>query len=179
MALDNLIFVGAIQGAFGVKGEIRLKSFTAIPADIFKYAPFLDGKGAILFEVKSWRAIKDGFAFVAKQEITREQAMAIRNTKLFVPREKLPKTDEDDFYHVDLIGLMVQSTLGEDLGVVTNVIVGAQDILEISNTPNTKKSWLLPFTKANVPVVDLANKRLVADVPEGLIEFTEPKPPIS
>jgi 16S rRNA processing protein RimM len=173
MANTNLIFVGAVQGAFGVKGEIRLKSFTDIPADIFKYAPFLDGKGAILFEVNSWRAIKDGFAFITKQGITREQAMTLRNTKLYVPRENLPKTDEDDFYHVDLIGLEVQSILGENLGTVTNVIVGAQDILEIANTPNTKKSWLLPFTKANVPVVDLANKRMVCDVPDGLIEYND------
>lgn len=175
MASDNLIFVGAVQGAFGVKGEIRLKSFTSNPADIFKYAPFFDAKGALLFEIKSWRVIKDGFAFVARGELTREEAMALRNTKLYVPREKLPKTDEDDFYHVDLIGLKVQSILGEDLGIVINIIVGAQDILEISNTPNVKKPWLLPFTKANVPVVDFANKRLVVDVPDGLIEYEEPK----
>lgn len=175
MASGILIFVGAVQGAFGVKGEIRLKSFTANPPDIFKYAPFFDEKGAILFEVKSWRAIKDGFAFVSKKEVNREEAMMLRNTKLYVPRDKLPDADEDDFYHVDLIGLEVQSILGENMGVVTNIIVGAQDILEISNTPNVKKPWLLPFTKANVPVVDLANKRLVVDVPEGLLETTAEK----
>lgn len=174
MPKENLILVGVIQGAFGVKGEIRLKSFTQNEKDIFKYAPFLSGEGAILFEVKSSRAIKDGFAFYTKNEITREQAQALRNTKLYVPREKLPPAAEDEFYHVDLIGLRAQTMTGEDLGVVTNIITAAGDLLEISNTPNTKKSWLLPFTMENVPIIDIAKGHIICDVPDGLIEFDPP-----
>lgn len=172
--MDNLILVGIIQGAFGVKGELRLKSFTQNEKDIFKYAPFLSEGGAILFEVKSSRAIKDGFAFFPKNEITREQAQALRNTKLYVPREKLPPTANDEFYHVDLIGLKALGLNGEDLGVVSNLITAAGDLLEISKTPNTTKSWLLPFTMANVPIVDIEKGHIICDVPDGLIEFNPP-----
>lgn len=171
--MDNLILVGIIQGAFGVKGELRLKSFTQNEKDIFKYAPFLSGEGAILFEVKTSRAIKDGFAFFTKNEITREQAQAMRNTKLYVPREKLPPAANDEFYHVDLIGIRAIGLNGEDLGVVTNVITAAGDLLEISKTPNTTKSWLLPFTMENVPIVDIQKGHIICDVPDGLIEFLE------
>lgn len=170
MSQSALILVGTIVGAFGVKGEIRLKSFTRNPSDIFKYAPFLNEKGAILFEIKSWREIKDGFAFYSKTPITREQAMELRNTKLYVPREKLPKSDDDEFYYVDLIGLEVFDTLGEPLGKVRNIIEGAQELLEIDNHPNMKKSWLLPFTLANVPIIDVVGGKIIVDVPEGLIE---------
>ena len=173
MAHDNLILVGVVQGAFGVNGEIRLKSFTQIEKDIFKYAPFLSREGAILFEIKSSRAIKDGFAFIPKKEVTREEAQALRNTKLYVPREKLPPAPDDEFYHVDLIGLKALGLNGEDLGVVSNIITAAGDLLEISKTPNTKKSWLLPFTLENVPIIDIEKGHIICDVPDGLIEFIE------
>lgn len=175
MALDNLILVGAVQGAFGVKGEIRIKSFTQNPSDIFKYAPFLNEKGAILFEIKSWREIKDGFAFYSKKPLTREDAMALRNTKIYVLRDKLPPSNDDEFYHVDLIGLKVESLNGENLGQVSNIMIGSQEILEISNHPNLPKSWLLPFTLVNVPIVDIKGGKLIADVPNGLFELDAPK----
>lgn len=175
MANDAFILVGAIVGAFGVKGELRVKSFTADPADIFKYAPFLDEKGAILFEVKTWREIKDGFAFYPKKPLSREEAMQKRSTKLFAPREKLPPVEEDEFYHVDLIGLDVESVTGEFLGKISNIMTGHQDILEISNHPDLKKSWLLPFTLANVPIVDIKGGKIIADVPDGLLVLDAPK----
>ncbi len=175
MALDNLILVGVVQGAFGVKGEIRIKSFTSNPNDIFKYAPFLNEKGAILFEIKTWRAIKDGFAFFTKTPISREQAMELRNTKIYVPRDKLPQIGDDEFYHVDLIGLKVESLNGENLGNISNIMSGSQDILEISNHPDLKKAWLLPFTLANVPIIDLKGGKIIADVPQGLLIIDAPK----
>lgn len=175
MALDNLILVGAVQGAFGVKGEIRIKSFTANPIDIFKYAPFLNEKGAVLFEIKSFREIKDGFAFYTKKPITREEAMALRNTKIYVNRDKLPPIGDDEFYHIDLIGLKVESLIGENLGRVANIMNGAQDILEISDHPNLKKAWLLPFTLANVPIIDVAGGRMIVDIPDGLLVLDAPK----
>lgn len=165
---DNLVFVGAIVGAFGVKGEIRLRSFTANPEDIFNYAPFYDAKGALLFEVKSWRAIKDDLAFYPKVAITREQAMALKSTKLYVPREKLPAIEEDEYYHIDLIGLKLESLTGEYMGKINHIISGAQELLEITDTPNTK-NWYLPFTLANVPVVDIKGGKIIVDVPDGLL----------
>ena len=171
MALDDLVFVGAIQGAFGVKGELRLKSFTANPSDIFEYAPFLNAKGAIIFEVKSWREIKDGFAFYPKKPLTREEAMALRNTKLYVERAILPPIEEDEFYYVDLIGLKAEDLSGNYLGKIKAVVNTHDDLLEIFETPNVKKSWFIPFTLANVPIVDIKNQKIICDLPDGLIPY--------
>jgi len=158
--------VGAIAGAFGVKGEIRVRSFTGEPEALIDYAPFLDAKGKTILTIKSWRPLNDGLAIIAKEVATREDAIAMRNVKLFVPRARFPEADDDEYYHVDLIGLRVESLDGEVLGTVKNIIPGVQDLLDISSP---KGPWLLPFTQALVPVVDIAGKRLVADVPDGLL----------
>jgi 16S rRNA processing protein RimM len=173
MADNTGILVGVIQGAFGVRGELRVKSFTADPAALFKYSPFLNEKGDILFEVKSWRAIKDGFSFYPKKAITREDAMALRNVKLFVPREKFSAPEEDEYYQVDLIGLRVEDLLGNYLGKVKAIITTNEDLLEIEDTPNVKKSWFVPFTRENVPIVDIKNQKLICDLPEGFLELEE------
>jgi 16S rRNA processing protein RimM len=175
---DDLVLVGAIAGAFGVQGEVRLRSFTAQPDAIVDYAPFFHADGRPALTPKSWRAVKDGIAVFAHEVTTREDAMALRNTKLFVPRAVLPPADEDEFYHVDLIGLSVEALDGAPLGKVRTVIPGPQDLLDIEGTPGAKSSWFLPFTKALVPKVDLAGRRLVADVPEGLIPMIGDLPEI-
>lgn len=163
------VLVGAIAGAFGVRGEIRLRSFTADPEAIVDYAPFCNEEGQTILSVQSWRPIKDGIVVTSKEVPTREAAMALRNTKLFVPRDRLPAAEEDEFYHVDLIGLRLEALDGADLGRVRAVIPGPQDLLEIETTPGAKGSWFLPFTKALVPIVDLPGRKLVGDVPIGLI----------
>ncbi|MCA3693411.1 MAG: 16S rRNA processing protein RimM [Aquidulcibacter sp.] len=165
----SFVLVGAIAGAFGVRGEIRLRSFTADPEAIVDYAPFCNEKGQVILSVQSWRPIKDGIVVTSKEVPTREAAMALRNTKLFVPRDRLPEAEEDEFYHVDLIGLRLEALDGADLGRVRAVIPGPQDLLEIEATPGAKGSWFLPFTKALVPIVDLPGRKLVGDVPIGLI----------
>jgi 16S rRNA processing protein RimM len=175
---DDLVLVGAIAGAFGVQGEVRLRSFTAQPDAIVYYAPFFHADGRPALTPKSWRAVKDGIAVVALEVSSREDAMALRNTKLYVPRAALPPADEDEFYHVDLIGLTVEALDGAPLGKVRAVIPGPQDLLDIEGTPGAKSSWFLPFTKALVPVVDLAGKRLVAEVPAGLIPMIGDLPEI-
>jgi 16S rRNA processing protein RimM len=166
---DDLVLVGAIAGAFGVQGEVRMRSFTAQTDAIVDYAPFFHADGRPALTPTSWRPVKDGIAVMAPEVKTREDAIALRNTKLFVPRSALPPADEDEFYHIDLIDLSVEALDGAALGKVKAVIAGAQDLLEIEGTPGAKSSWFLPFTKALVPVVDLAGKRLVAEVPLGLI----------
>jgi 16S rRNA processing protein RimM len=175
---DDLVLVGAIAGAFGVQGEVRLRSFTAQPDAIVDYAPFFHADGRPALTPKSWRAVKDGIAVVALEVSSREDAMALRNTKLYVPRAALPPADEDEFYHVDLIGLTVEALDGAPLGKVRAVIPGPQDLLDIEGTPGAKSSWFLPFTKALVPVVDLAGQRLVAEVPVGLIPMIGDLPEI-
>ncbi len=175
---DELVLVGAIAGAFGVQGEVRLRSFTAVPDAIVDYAPFFHADGRPALTPKSWRPVKDGIAVVAVEVSSREDAMALRNTKLYVPRNVLPAADEDDFYHVDLIGLLVEALDGAPLGKVRSVIPGPQDLLDIEGTPGAKSSWFLPFTKALVPVVDIVGQRLVADVPFGLIPMIGELPEI-
>lgn len=174
---SRLVLVGAIAGAFGVKGEVRVRSFTAVPEDVFAYGPLLDAKGAVVMEVKSFRPVPDGFAATSPQIKTREQAAALRSTALHVERLRMPPVAEDEFYIVDLIGLSVEALDGSSLGRVRHVLAGPQDLLEIEATPGVRASWHLPFTKALVPIVDLAGQRLVADVPDGLIPTREEPTP--
>ncbi len=166
--MSDKICVGAIAGAFGVRGEVRLKSFTAVPEDIALYAPLETEDGAQSFSVKVTRQIKNGLAARLSGITTKEAADALRGTQLFVPRDRLPSLPDDEFYHADLIGLTVTDTGGASLGKVIAVQNnGSDDLLELS-APGQKQTVLLPFTKAIVPTVDLSQGRIVADPPEGL-----------
>ncbi|WP_299791029.1 ribosome maturation factor RimM [uncultured Marivita sp.] len=166
--MSDKVCVGAIAGAFGVRGEVRLKSFTAIPEDIASYAPLETEDGARSFTVRITRQIKNGLAARLSGVSTKEAADDLRGTQLFVPRDRLPSLPDDEFYHADLIGLEVTDTGGVSLGKVLAVINnGADDLLELS-APGQKQTVLLPFTKAVVPTVDLTQGRIVADPPEGL-----------
>lgn len=166
--MSEKVCVGAIAGAFGVRGEVRLKSFTAIPEDIAKYAPLETEDGARSFSVKITRQINNGLAARLSGISNKEEADAMRGTQLYVPRERLPSLPDDEFYHADLMGLEVTDTGGTHLGKVMAVINnGADDLLEL-RAPGQKQTVLLPFTKAVVPTVDLAQGRIVADPPEGL-----------
>jgi 16S rRNA processing protein RimM len=159
--VSPLVVVGAIEGAFGVKGEVRVKSFTAEPENIAAYGPLLDAHGAVVITPKRLRPIKGGFAIAAPEVTSREQAEALRNTLLHVPRERLPPPEEDEFYHIDLIGCRVETPSGDMLGVVRAIHdFGAGDVLEIARAG--AQSLFLPFTKAAVPAVDLAARRLIA-----------------
>ncbi len=166
--MSEKVCVGAIAGSFGVRGEVRLKSFTAVPEDIARYTPLETEDGKRSFTVKITRQIKNGLAARMSGIATKEEADALRGTQLFVPRDRLPSLPDDEFYHADLIGLEVTDTGGASLGKVLAVINnGADDLLELS-APGQKQTVLLPFTKAVVPTVDLAQGRIVADPPEGL-----------
>ncbi|HWA23904.1 MAG TPA: ribosome maturation factor RimM [Caulobacterales bacterium] len=164
---ENLILVGAITGAFGVRGELRVKSFTAALEDVCAYGPLLDESGALVLTPKSWRPLKDAVAMTAKEVKTREQAEAMRGTALYVPREALPAPEEDEFYAADLIGCAVVSVSGAPLGEVTAVTdYGAGDMLEIVLNGAV---WRLPFTQENTPQIDLKSRRIIADPPKGLL----------
>jgi len=166
--VSDKVCVGAIAGAFGVRGDVRLKSFTSNPEDIGSYAPLETEDGTRSFTVKITRQIKNGLAARLSGVSTKEDADALRGTQLFVPRDRLPTLPDDEFYHADLMGLEVVDTGGAPLGKVMAVINnGADDLLEL-RAPGQKQTVLLPFTKAVVPTVDLAQGRIVADPPEGL-----------
>ncbi|MFQ5622690.1 MAG: ribosome maturation factor RimM [Paracoccaceae bacterium] len=164
--MAGLICVGAIAGAFGVRGEVRLKSFCSVPAAIAGYSPLVTEDGKRSFEIKITRPVKSGFAARLSGVTTREMADALRGTRLFVPRDRLPALPDDEFYHSDLIGLRVFDTGGAELGRIRAIYDhGAGDVLEIAGPGGPV---LLPFTRAAVPTVDISGGRVVADPPPGL-----------
>ena len=165
MAGEDRICVGAISGAFGVRGEVRLKSFCAEPAAIADYAPLFTEDGTRSFTVKITRPLKGGLAARLGGIATKEEADALRGTTLFANRSKLPSLPDDEFYHADLIGLEAVDTGGAVLGQLAAIHNhGAGDILEIT-APGQKTPLLLPFTRAVVPTVDIAAGRIVVDPP--------------
>ena len=162
------ICVGAITGAFGVAGEVRLKSFCADPTAIADYGPLYTEDGSRSFVVKLTRPVAGGLGARVTGIKTKEEADALRGTELYVDRTRLPSLPDDEFYHSDLIGLQAVDTGGVMLGSVVAVHNhGAGDILEITG-PGRKTALILPFTLAAVPTVDLAAGRVVVDLPEGL-----------
>jgi 16S rRNA processing protein RimM len=167
---DTRICVGAIAGSFGVKGEVRLKSFCAEPEAIADYAPLYTEDGKRSFAPVITQAIKNGFAARIPGIATKEQADALRGVSLFADRDRLPGLPDDEFYHADLIGLDVYDSGGARIGQVQAVLNhGAGDLLEVAG-PGLKASVLMPFTKAIVPTVDLTARRIIVDPPEGLLE---------
>ena len=167
--MADRVCVGAVAGAFGVRGEVRLKSFCAEPEAIAAYGPLATEDGTRSFAVTLTGQTKNGLTARLGGIATREQADALRGTRLYVPRDRLPSLPDDEFYHADLIGLAVHDTGGTLLGRVSAVHNhGAGDLLEVSGPATPPGGVLLPFTRANVPTVDLAAGRLVADPPEGL-----------
>ncbi|MBL4595007.1 MAG: 16S rRNA processing protein RimM [Robiginitomaculum sp.] len=176
---SHTVFIAAIAGAFGAKGEIKIKSFTQDPAACLEYAPFVDEAGKEILKISKPRVIKGGFAVRSPGIQYRDQAEALRGTKLYCLRSQLRKPEEDEFYHSDLVGLQVQSAEGQILGQITAIHnFGASDLLEITGTPDVAEDWTLPFTLAHVPTVDIAAKTvIIADWQRFLPEAKAQKKP--
>lgn len=167
--MDDLILVGQIAGAFGVRGDLRVKSYCAQPEAIAAYAPLLTADGRS-FDLTLGVSIKNGISARLSGVDTKEQADALKGTDLYVPRDRFPEPDEDEFYYSDLIGLDVHDTGGTKLGTVKDVQEhGAGDLLEIATGKGSEPA-LLPFTRSFVPTVDLASGRIVIDPPEGVFD---------
>ncbi|RMF41304.1 MAG: ribosome maturation factor RimM [Alphaproteobacteria bacterium] len=164
-ARPELVCVGAIAGAFGVRGEVRVKSFCAEPAAIGDYGPLLTEDGR-QFTLTVLRPVSGGLACRLSGVRSREEAQALKGTRLHVRREALPPLPEDEFYHADLIGLAVFDPGGRQIGRLRAVADhGAGDVLEIER-PGRNAPLMLPFTRAFVPLVDLEAGRIVVDPPE-------------
>jgi 16S rRNA processing protein RimM len=163
---DDLILVGRVAGAFGVKGEVRITTFTAEPLGLVDYKTLLREDGSPALTVSSGRVAKGGVVVRTQEIETREQAEAARGLKLYIPRAVLPEPDdEDEFYIADLIGMDVVSLEGDLLGRVRSVRdFGAGDLLEVA--PAAGESWWLPFTKDAVPEVQVDAGRIVAVRPD-------------
>jgi len=170
---SHLICVGAIAGAFGVKGEVKVKPFTEAPENLMTYGPLLNEAGLVVLSPENYRLMKDFIAITASEINTREDAERLKSTKLYIPREALPEPDDDDFYHSDLIGLDVKSTVGRRIGKVVAVHeFGAGDMLEIQPAINKKikkksASFFHPFTKQATPKVDLKANRIIIEIFEA------------
>ncbi|MFG5383742.1 ribosome maturation factor RimM [Yoonia sp. R2-816] len=165
--MTDRVIVGAIGGAFGVKGEVRLKSYCADPAAIADYTPLYTEDGRAFAQVVLTGQMKNGFAARLDGVITKEDADALRNVSLYADRAQMPSLPDDEYYYADLIGLTVLDTGGATLGTVKNVMDhGAGDLLEVA-VPGQAETVLLPFTQANVPTVDLTAGRIIADPPLG------------
>lgn len=166
---DEKICVGAIAGAYGVRGELRIKSFCATAEDIETYAPLTSEDGQRHFHLALVRPIKGGFVARIAEVTTKEEADALKGVQLFVLRDQLPSLPDDEYYYTDLIGLQVLDTGGELLGSVKTVADhGAGDILEVQRV-GSSETVLLPFTLAVIPTVDLRAGKIIADPPEGAL----------
>jgi len=165
-----MVLVGAIAGGFGVKGEVRLKSFTSEPEDIASYGPLFTEDGRQSFQVRLSGRLKNALSARLSGISSKEQADRMKGMKLFVPREAFPQLPDDEFYHADLIGLSVYDTGGGEIGAVKAVLNhGATDLLELRLTASNETA-LLPFTRDYVPTVDMVARKLIIDPPNGLIE---------
>jgi 16S rRNA processing protein RimM len=171
---QELLCVGVVTGPHGVRGQVRIKGFTANPEDIAAYGALSDQTGTKTYVVKVTGTAAKGALIASLTGIdNRNKAEAIKGLKLYVPRSALPEPEEEEYYHADLIGLSVQTVDGLELGVVRTIYdFGAGDVIEVEN--GERKTIVVPFTKAAVPVVDLAAGRLIVDPPEGLLDEPEP-----
>jgi 16S rRNA processing protein RimM len=161
------ICVARIGAAHGVRGEVKLWTFTEDPFAVKRYGPLSTKDGARQFEVTRAREAKDHLVATFKGVATRDEAERLNGLELYVAREKLPATDDDEYYHADLIGLAAVTTAGHPLGRVVAIHnFGAGDIIEIA--PPQGATMLLPFTNAVVPMVDLKGGRVVIELPEEI-----------
>lgn len=167
MTKTDTICVGAFAGAYGVNGEVRLKSFCAEPQAIADYSPLSDEAGGRHFSISLSRSINNALVASVEGIKTKEEADALKGLRLFAARDQLPALPDDEFYHTDLIGLTVLDTGGNTLGKIQTVQNhGASDLLEIK-LENSSATVLLPFTSEVVPTVDLTTGRIIVDPPEG------------
>jgi 16S rRNA processing protein RimM len=152
---DRLILVGRVAGAFGVRGEVRITSYTDDPVSLARYRELKRADGSPALTLTGGRAHKGALVARAAEVATREEAEALRGLELYVPRDALPAPDEDEFYLADLIGLAAVAPDGAGVGRIKSVQnFGAGDLLEIE--PPTGPTWWLPFTREAAPEVRIA-----------------------
>ena len=159
-----------IGGAHGLRGEVKLKSFTGDPMAVSEYGTLTTEDGAASFEIEALRPAKGHLVARFRGIEDRGAAERLANVRLFVPRERLPPLEADEFYHADLIGLSAVKADGSEIGTVVAVHdFGAGDILELAPRGGGT-SIMVPFTAAFVPKVDIARGRIVVAPPEDAAE---------
>ncbi|EGP09309.1 16S rRNA processing protein RimM [Bradyrhizobiaceae bacterium SG-6C] len=161
------ICVAKVGAAHGVRGEVRLWPFTEDPMSVIDYGPLSTKDGARQFEVVRARIAKDHLVAVIKGIATRQDAERINGLELYIDRDRLPETEDGEYYHADLIGLRALDPAGAEIGKVLAVHnFGAGDIIEIA--PLQGATLLLPFTNEVVPTVDLSGGHVVIVRPQEI-----------
>jgi 16S rRNA processing protein RimM len=164
------ICVARIGAAHGIKGEVRLWSFTADPAAVADYGPLESEDGTQRFEIEAMRPAKDHLVARLSGVRDRDAAERLVNTRLYVARERLPAPEPEEFYHADLIGLRAESRDGAALATIVGIHdFGAGDLLELRPLAGGG-TVLMPFNAQTVPVVDIAGGRIVIDPPQDLLK---------
>lgn len=170
-----MILVGRVAGSFGVRGEVRIATYTEEPMSLAAFKTLKRQDGSVALTIASARKAKEGVVCRCPGVETKEAADALRGLRLYVPRSALPEPDEDEFYLTDLVGLSVRHIATDVLlGRVKSVQnFGAGDILEI--TPDLGgPTWYLPFTRSAVPEVKIGQGLILADPPELVGEHEGP-----
>jgi 16S rRNA processing protein RimM len=161
------VCVARIGVAHGVRGQVKLWTFTEDPFAVTRYGVLWTKDGARQFELTQAREAKGFLVATLKGVTSRNDAERLNGVELYVARDKLPATDEDEYYHADLIGLAAVTTAGEALGRVVAIHnFGAGDIIEIA--PASGPTMLLPFSNAVVPTVDIAGGHVVIELPDEI-----------
>lgn len=169
---SDRVCVGQFAGAQGVRGLVRVKSFTADPADVAAYGPVEDERGERRFVLSIAGAAKGVVIVKVPGVDDRDAAAALAGTRLYVARDRLPPPDDDEFYHADLIGMAVEQADGTALGRVRAMHdFGAGDVLEVAGVDG--HTVMLPFTRAVVPIVDMTARRLVVEPPAEVVARQE------
>ncbi|HMF25679.1 MAG TPA: ribosome maturation factor RimM [Pseudolabrys sp.] len=160
------VCVARIGAAHGVRGEVKLWSFTQDPAAVASYGPLESQDGKRRFEIEALRPARDHFVARIAGVDDRNAAERLRNLDLYIPRERLPTIAETDtFYHADLIGLQAVTQDGADIGTVIAVHnFGASDVIEIKPAGGGEP-LLMPFTDAIVPEINLDARRIIVVPP--------------
>jgi 16S rRNA processing protein RimM len=160
--VTDRICVAQIGAAHGIRGEVRLRSFTQDPMAIKAYGPLESEDGSRRFEIEALRPAKDHFVARLAGVPDRDAAEKLTNIKLYVSRDRLPPIDDDDtFYHADLVGLSAVTLDGVELGKVTAILnFGAGDLVEIK-PDGGGEPLMVPFTEAAVPKIDMAERRMI------------------
>ncbi|WP_119387894.1 ribosome maturation factor RimM [Taklimakanibacter lacteus] len=167
------VLAGVITAAHGIKGEVKLRSFTAEPEAIGSYGPLTTARGESL-EIEKLKVQKDGFIAMLKGVRDRNRAEALKGAELFLWRAQLPEPEDDEVYMHDLIGVTALSPAGEKFGTVVAVPnFGAGDLLEIRRE-GIAETVLVPFAETYVPRIDLAKRELTLDLPETYLDEAEP-----
>ena len=164
--MANRICVARIGAAHGVRGEVKLWSFTEEPAAVANYGPLETQDGTRCFEIETLRAAKDHFVARIAGVNDRDAAEKLRNIELYIARARLPKIEEaDTFYHADLVGLDAVTPDGVRVGTVHALHnFGAGDIIEIAPVGGGDP-LMLPFNETTVPKIDVAARQIVVVPP--------------